>query len=962
MKHVKVVSLMSILLLLVNPILPSVTASANSMFSQDEGKFTIQQVDHSQDSIQWKVTMLVEEGTEDSSTASINFGNGLSYGQVLSKTHNGSTSNFDVHQSGSGYQVNLPVDPGLYQMTFTTAIINQEVANFKFKVDGSYQGVTAFDEVKIVPDMNVELTIQQKWIGVPDDVNLPSVEYQIHDASGNVAQDKAISGEESSFKFTSLPKYTTDGTLIQYSPVSLPVDNFETERNGNVFTHTYMAPKEKDTSNQDNESGQSGEEETKEDSDPDPAEDEKEEQSSNEDELEEEANDSTEQQESEESTNEKSEKNKSEDKDLESELDEKDTEESETQDSSQSKDDYTVMNHDELNEYHVDTGGIVNATELSGSSTNKHTYPELIWSYQGTVYLAVESTHGVEGVSINGVSSIDIDHFSPGVDIIVDQTTYAHTDPQGNTDDAHWSVAKFNIADLELTDGGLFDIIIDSNVGGGHDVDGHFEVVVPKGDKVGEKVWSGEGPKSAITLKLIHSSTNVEPVVIDSGVVDGSEDEAWTYIWENVNLYDSYGQPYSFSVDEEDVPVNYEKTLDGMKVINTYNPEKISIDVKKEWIGDKAESATFELLVNGDKVDELTLNSEPWEGSFNNLNKFDDQGDPIAYNVQEKEITNFTSERTGSIEEGFTFTNINVSTTSINVLKEWDGTIAGPIDVQLYKNQEPFGNTITLNDENDWSHTFSGLRKFDPVTGEVNDYDVEEIGVPEGYKVTYSNDNTGDIRILNTHLEGGKVTVEYVDLDGNVLDEGIEKTGMFGEAYNTEEKDITGYRFVKLADESASASGTFTLEPQTVTYVYEKILGSLTVEKTNQLGDLITSDSATFRLESLDTLSDYEETLTTSNGKAEFENLELGTYLLYEEKAPEGFSKRTQPIEIVISESGDSEDDNGEHAVEVVTNSPIGWEIPETGGVGANGFYLVGTLLMLAAGYVLWRRKRQAHD
>lgn len=66
---------------------------------------------------------------------------------------------------------------------------------------------------------------------------------------------------------------------------------------------------------------------------------------------------------------------------------------------------------------------------------------------------------------------------------------------------------------------------------------------------------------------------------------------------------------------------------------------------------------------------------------------------------------------------------------------------------------------------------------------------------------------------------GGNVTVKYEDTAHKSLAPDVVKSGNVGEAYTTEKKDIAGYTFKEV---QGSASGKFTDQAQTVTYVYTK--------------------------------------------------------------------------------------------------------------------------------------------
>ncbi|MBC1475004.1 LPXTG cell wall anchor domain-containing protein [Listeria grandensis] len=86
---------------------------------------------------------------------------------------------------------------------------------------------------------------------------------------------------------------------------------------------------------------------------------------------------------------------------------------------------------------------------------------------------------------------------------------------------------------------------------------------------------------------------------------------------------------------------------------------------------------------------------------------------------------------------------------------------------------------------------------------------------------------------------GGNITVNYVDRNGKSLIKPEIKTGKYGEPYKTETKSIMGW---KLKTTPSNASGVFTDQPQTVTYVYEKEAGgNITVNYVDESGKALTS-------------------------------------------------------------------------------------------------------------------------
>lgn len=124
------------------------------------------------------------------------------------------------------------------------------------------------------------------------------------------------------------------------------------------------------------------------------------------------------------------------------------------------------------------------------------------------------------------------------------------------------------------------------------------------------------------------------------------------------------------------------------------------------------------------------------------------------------------------------------------------------------------------------------------------------------------------------------------------------------------------------------------------------------------------------------------------NGLFKVIGLDDGTYYLKETKAPDGYNKITEPIQIVIAAatvndqnweategpedaltaleikvtvgstttSGTGDTESGIVATDIENNK--GAELPETGGMGTTIFYVLGAILVLGAGGLLIARRR----
>lgn len=74
---------------------------------------------------------------------------------------------------------------------------------------------------------------------------------------------------------------------------------------------------------------------------------------------------------------------------------------------------------------------------------------------------------------------------------------------------------------------------------------------------------------------------------------------------------------------------------------------------------------------------------------------------------------------------------------------------------EVETNQQAEGDPVTLDNSNNWSHTWNNLTSKSD-TGEVYYYTVEEVGVLSGYQVSYTNNDgiqEGDITVTNKKLD-----------------------------------------------------------------------------------------------------------------------------------------------------------------------------------------------------------------
>jgi len=109
------------------------------------------------------------------------------------------------------------------------------------------------------------------------------------------------------------------------------------------------------------------------------------------------------------------------------------------------------------------------------------------------------------------------------------------------------------------------------------------------------------------------------------------------------------------------------------------------------------------------------------------------------------------------------------------------------------------------------------------------------------------NDSLSGDKVVNFYytkdpVAGGDITAKYVDTDGNKISDDVVKSGNVGDTYSTDQKTIAGYTFKEV---QGSATGTFTDQAQTVTYVYTKDSvagGDITAKYVDTDGNKISDD------------------------------------------------------------------------------------------------------------------------
>ena len=267
----------------------------------------------------------------------------------------------------------------------------------------------------------------------------------------------------------------------------------------------------------------------------------------------------------------------------------------------------------------------------------------------------------------------------------------------------------------------------------------------------GTKTWiDPEGTKHpAITIRLYQNDTEIKSQTLNHGET--------TYKFENLEKYASNGQPYAYTVAEDEVP-GYDVTYNGYNITNTIKQDNtVVVSGTKTWI-DPADTQhptiTINLLQDGQPCG---ISTELKDGenhyAFTGLAKYAPNGHVYEYTVSENPVEGYTSAQYGN---NFTNTIEQDSTVVVSGTKTWiapEGTKVPDITIVLKRDGGYFDSRVLKDGETEYS--FTNLDKYDLNDGHVYSYTVEEEPV-EGY--TSKRDGTN---FTNT------IAQEYVSVSGS---------------------------------------------------------------------------------------------------------------------------------------------------------------------------------------------------
>ncbi len=317
-----------------------------------------------------------------------------------------------------------------------------------------------------------------------------------------------------------------------------------------------------------------------------------------------------------------------------------------------------------------------------------------------------------------------------------------------------------------------------------------------------------------------------------------NEQNNWKGSFTGLDKYDLETKALiNYDVREIEVDKNYTPTYDSERKGNniTFNFTNIlkyenvitSVTANKIWNDNEGKvgartSVTFELYKDGEAtgITQTASDSLKWKVTFQNLQKYHNDGTPIKYTVVEiTKLEHYKEPSYTNIGSVLFVTNtIDYTTFSkdVKITKKWvdpANTEHSDITIDLYQsgNQNVF-RTVTLKN-GETEYTFTNLPKYDSEGNEYI-YTAVEQNV-EGYTTSYSDDKLTIINTINQEntvkVEGTKTWVDPQGTEHPKITINLLKNGTI-EDVKTLENGTTTYSFENLPKYKTNDDGSYILD------------------------------------------------------------------------------------------------------------------------------------------------------
>lgn len=447
----------------------------------------------------------------------------------------------------------------------------------------------------------------------------------------------------------------------------------------------------------------------------------------------------------------------------------------------------------------------------------------------------------------------------------------------------------------------------------------------------GTKTWQDNDDQDGlrpgqVTIKLLADGVETGQTAVASAANN------WTYEFSNLPK-NKAGKAITYSVAEEAV-VGYTASVNGYNLTNSHTPETVSVQGTKTWQdndnqdGVRPEQVTIKLLADGVETGQTAVAkaANNWTYEFSNLPK-NKAGKAIAYSVQEEAVAEYTASY-----QAYNVTNSHTpGQTSHTVQKVWDdgqnqdGVRPVELKVQLYADDQKYGDEISLTAANNWTYTWSQLPE--KAQGKAISYQAREVSVPEGYQADQPSTQAGVTTLTNHHtpevtsVSGTKTWKDNNNQDGvrperikvNLLADGVLKASKevsaadnWAYSFDNLPKFAAGQAVVYTITEDAVAEYSTQVEGYNLTNSHTPGQTSLTVTKQWQdQGDQdgLRPSQIQVQLYADGVASGSPVTLTAANnwvytwsGLAEKANGKTIEYSVKEVDQPSGYTSTTSQV------------------------------------------------------------------
>ncbi len=208
-----------------------------------------------------------------------------------------------------------------------------------------------------------------------------------------------------------------------------------------------------------------------------------------------------------------------------------------------------------------------------------------------------------------------------------------------------------------------------------------------------------------------------------------------------------------------------------------------------------------------------------WRTTFEGLPKFNDDGSPAEYKIEETAIPNYETIINGNQNQGFVISNTNTEVIKVPVKKTWVGPKQDSVEVKLYHEDDEVNPiaTAVISATTNWKHVFENLPKYNQDGSEaqyfivetpIANYETKVEGDQKGYILTNTNTEKVVVEVVKRWIGKAleKVEVELYQ-NGNLIQsfEVKESEGYKARIENLPKYDAEGNEYVYEAKEKAVA-------------------------------------------------------------------------------------------------------------------------------------------------------------